>query len=445
MRPKTICIVVIVSILLLGTGILSATGTQEPVGAPEITLIAGSWVQGTLDTFEETHGYSVLGRFEEQTGIRVKVELHPFRELFQAIEVYMNAKSTEVDVLYVDAPLTSSYAVRGFLIPVGNNLTEEEQKRFFPATLRMATWNGELFTYPFENSSQVMYVNKELFRRAGITIPSRNVDERLTWEEVVDIAKKIQLLNEPGETKIWGLLFDQISRPYQMLAIPQSAGAGSGVSPDGLYIDGYLNNEGWIGAMEWWYDLNNTLNIIPPGIGPEQTEGVFATGDVGLYVGGPWHIGAFMQAKEEGRLDFDIVPHPYFRDGKPATATNGWHLGVSRYSDNPEAAVQFIKYITSDDIMKDWFSTGLLMTANTVMAEVIAEDPYFSEFPHNSWRDIVIHELANSAEPRPTTPLYLEWEDQVAKAFEDIRNGADPKETLDLYVDILERSALKYR
>ena len=445
MKLKIFGIAMIISISLIGMGQLFAVGTQEPADAREITLIAGSWVQANFDTFEQKHGYSILDKFEEETGIKVNVELHPFRELFQAIEVYMSAKSTEIDVIYVDAPLTSSYAVRGFLIPVGDNLTEEEQERFFPATLRMATWDGELYSYPFENSSQVMYINKKLFKEAGIEIPSSNVDERLTWEEVVEISTNIQLLNEPGEQKIWGLLFDQISRPYQMLAIPQSAGAGSGVGPDGLQIDGYLNNEGWIRAMEWWYDLNNELKIIPPGIGPEQTEGTFAAGNIGIYVGGPWHIEAFMRAQEEGRLDFEIVPHPYFRDGKPATATNGWHLGVSRYSDNPEDAVRFIKYFISNDIMRDWFATGLLMTANTVMTEVIHADPQFDVFPHSAWRDIVIHELANSAEPRPTTPLYLEWENQVAKAFEDIRNGADPEATLDRYVDILERAASKYR
>jgi hypothetical protein len=36
-------------------------------------------------------------------------------------------------------------------------------------------------------------------------------------------------------------------------------------------------------------------------------------------------------------------------------------------------------------------------------------------------------------------------EDQVGKAFEDVRNGADPKQALDRAVQILERAAQKYR
>ena len=47
--------------------------------------------------------------------------------------------------------------------------------------------------------------------------------------------------------------------------------------------------------------------------------------------------------------------------------------------------------------------------------------------------------------PRPATPFYLEWEDSVGKAFEDVRNGADPKQTLAKTVQLVERAAAKYK
>ena len=79
------------------------------------------------------------------------------------------------------------------------------------------------------------------------------------------------------------------------------------------------------------------------------------------------------------------------------------------------------------------------------MTRVIQTDPKYKEFPWNSYSKIVLYELQNTAEPRPKTPFYLEWEDLVTKCFEDVRNGADPVQTLERYTQIIERLAQKYR
>ncbi|HTO22256.1 MAG TPA: sugar ABC transporter substrate-binding protein [Spirochaetia bacterium] len=410
--------------------------------AKDISFVTGSWWEPQMQQFKDAIGYDQFDKFKEETGIKVAMETFPFEDLFHNLEVRLSSKDPTLDVFAIDSPLTASYAARGYTQPVGNNLSKAEMDKFFPATVQIATYKGQVWNVPFENSSQVMYINKDLFKKAGIALPSSDVKARLTWEQVVDYARKIQALNLPG---VWGLLFDQASRPYQMLALPQSLGAGSGVSPDGLKVDGYLNNAGWQKAMQWWYDVNNTWKIHPKGIAPAETAGQFSAGNIGIYIGGTWNIPAFMDAKTAGRLDFDILPHPYFKGGKPATGTNSWHLAVSPYSQKQDAAWKFVKFMTSDKIMADRFVSIGQLVANKVMTDVINKDPKYKEFPWIAYKTIVTYELANTAVPRPATPFWLEMEDQVGKAFEDVRNGADPKQTLDRTVQILERAAQKYR
>jgi ABC-type glycerol-3-phosphate transport system substrate-binding protein len=410
--------------------------------AREISFVTGSWWEPQMQQFKDVNGYDQFDKFASDTGIKVAMETFPFEDLFHNLEVRLSSKDPTLDVFAIDSPLTASYAARGYTQPVGTNLSKAELDRFFPATVQIATYKGQIWNVPFENSSQVMYINKDLFKKAGIALPSSDVKARLTWEQVVEYGRKIQALNLPG---VWGLLFDQASRPYQMLALPQSLGAGSGVSPDGLKVQGYLNNAGWLKAMQWWYDVNNTWKIHPKGVAPAETAGMFAAGNIGMYVGGTWNIPAFMDAKKAGRLDFDIVPHPYFQGGKPATGTNSWHLAVSPYSKKQDAAWKFVKYMTSDKIMADRFVSIGQLVANRVMTDVINKDAKYREFPWTAYKTIVGYELANTAVPRPATPFWLEMEDQVGKAFEDVRNGADPKQTLDRTVQILERAAQKYR
>ena len=435
---RILLLTTIVCMLLIFTGIVLA--------AEEITFIAGSWVDNNAKDFKEINGYDCLDRFEEETGIKINITTYPFRELFQVIEVGMQAKSSQFDVLEVDSPLTASYAARGYIEPIDYLLSPEEQGEFFPATVEMAKWNGKVYDMPFENSTQFMYYNKDLFEKAGIPFPAMDVNQRWTWEQVVEASQKIQeTINKEGETKKWGLLFDQVNRPYQMIILPQSLGAGSGVSPDGLHIEGYLNNEGWVKAMTWWYNVNNVWKIVPKGVAPSEAPPLFAAGNVAMFIGINNHIALFERTREEGRLNYGIAPHPYFKDGKPVTPTNSWHLGINPYSKHKEAAEKFIKYLTSDKIMADWFIGTKRLTANRVMNEVIADSPEYNNFPLNAFKEITTYELVNTATPRPSTPLWLEWEDSVNKAFADVQNGGDPKTVLNNYTSILERMAKKYQ
>jgi len=199
---RILLLTTIVCVLLIFTGIVFA--------AEEITFIAGSWIDNNAKDFKEINGYDFLDRFEEETGIKVNLTTYPFRELLQVIEVGMQAKSSQFDVLEVDSPLTASYAVRGYIKPIDFPL--EEQEKYFPATVELAKWNGKFYNIPFENSTQFMYYNKDLFEKAGIPFPSMDVNQRWTWEKVVEAAQKIQeTINKEGETKKWGLLFDQVN------------------------------------------------------------------------------------------------------------------------------------------------------------------------------------------------------------------------------------------
>ena len=60
----------------------------------------------------------LIAGFEKQNpGIKVDVQLVPFTQLFQTLEVRLPAGGTP-DVYLADGPLTPSYAARGFLLPL---------------------------------------------------------------------------------------------------------------------------------------------------------------------------------------------------------------------------------------------------------------------------------------------------------------------------------------
>jgi ABC-type glycerol-3-phosphate transport system substrate-binding protein len=158
-----------------------------------------------------------------------------------------------------------------------------------------------------------------------------------------------------------------------------------------------------------------------------------------VYIGGTWDIKRFSEAK----VNYGYAPHPYFKDGKIVTPTGSWHIGVSKYSKNKEAATKFIEFLTVGQGAQIWEDQTGGLPAQVDLLKQIQENPKFAKFP-DSVNRLAAYEAQNTAVPRPLTPGYLEWESLVNKAYEDIKNGSDPKQALDEAAAQADRQLKKY-
>ena len=84
--------------------------------AEKIALVIGTWAEGPLTPYVE--------KFTAETGIEVDIQTFPFRDLLATLEVRGNAKADDIDVVFVDAPLVPSYAVRGMIAPMDSYFSD---------------------------------------------------------------------------------------------------------------------------------------------------------------------------------------------------------------------------------------------------------------------------------------------------------------------------------
>jgi len=426
----------------------AAPARQEPVALKFITL-GEAWAE---------HMQEVIDAFEAANpGITVAMETYPFRQLFEIIEVRMAGQSSDVDLISVDVPLVASYAVRGFLHPLDAYFTPEEmESTWVPASVDAGIYNDQFMAAPQNSSTQFLYINRQLFTDAGVEPPpaiedGSTVDEELvnavvegrwTWEQVVEASQALTAdTNGDGAPDTWGILFDQVSRPYQILALPESLNQPS-VSEDGLQTDGYLNSENWVRAATFYGDLYNALQVSPKGVTADDSFEVFGAGNAAMFVGGEWNILRFAAVDE---LDFAIAAHPFFADGRVATPTGSWHVGVSAFSQKQDAAAEFVRFLTlSPEGTQIWFDSHGQFPATTHLLDRLDTDETYAEFPLGAYR-LGAYEARNTAVPRPQTPGYLEFEDILATTLEDIRNGSDPAQSLDAAVQRIDRALARYR
>ncbi len=373
----------------------------------------------------------LMAAFESESGVAIAEERLPIVELFKTLEVRLQARNETPDVYLVDGPLTASYAARGHLLDLGE-LMAGERDRFVPTTLVQGTYNDALYAMPLGTSSQLLFYNKKLFAEAGLPEPSADPAARMTWEDLLPLARD---LTRPDSSQ-FGFAFENIN-PYQLLAVPQSWGA-EVIGPDGLTAAGYVDGEAMVEAMSWYQALFQTHNLDLVGT-PQTgvTQEMFGSGKLAMMVGGTWNLVGLNKFQD---LDFGVAPHPYFAKGKPVTPTGSWHVGINPRTAHMDGATAFVKWLSTRDAMDLWFELRQYPPA----LKQIWEERADTTFVDPAWA-IVRHELAETATPRPATPGYREYEEFLRTAMQDIQTGADVRDTLARAAQNIDREMRKYR
>jgi ABC-type glycerol-3-phosphate transport system substrate-binding protein len=424
-----------VAILCLWPMFLFTVSSHAATTVRWLTLSDGAWPASVK---------KVIAAFEAQNpDIKVELDTYPFRDLFETIEVRMKAQDADVDLISVDVPLVASYSVRGYLAPMDEYFSKDEiEKTWVKPSWQAGTYKGSFMAAPQNSSSQFFYINRKLFQQYNVTPPkalepgkettydeiaSIAKNDRWTWDQVVDAAKKLTKDTKgDGKIDVWGFEFDQVSRLYQLQCLGESLG-GPLVSPDGLKAEGYLNSNEWIKAAQWYSDLFNKWKVSPKNVSPAESPNLFASGKVAMFVGGEWNVPRF----QEAGVDFAIAPFPYFSGGKPVTGTGSWHVGIAKASSHKAEAAKFVKFLTEEEQgSKIWFESQGQLPATQELLTAIENAEKYRSFPNDAYL-LGVYEARNTAVFRPVTPGYLQLEDIFFSTFEDIRNGVDPKVALD--------------
>ncbi|RKP53705.1 sugar ABC transporter substrate-binding protein [Pararobbsia silviterrae] len=371
---------------------------------------------------DRTYG-PVIEAFEKANpNIKVREQRVPFDQLNPQVQARIGAGDDSIDLYGVDEPRVPALAKRGLLVDLSAQ-KDLVLSKTTPEAVAATSANGKLYALPQWTSTQLLFYNKDLLAKAGVEPPSADPAKRLTWDDLLAAAKKVQ-----GAGAKYGVAFEQVDRYYQLQALFESSGAGPGLTGDGLLTPA-VNTDKWVKTMAWYGDLYKN-GLAPRGITPEQMGSLFINGQIAYFVGGPWNFYDFTKASA---LKWGIAPHPYFAGGKPVTPTDSWAVGISPHSKHQAEALKFALFMTIDDqgaLLST--QTNPLPPANqTAFNRYVAEQTKLGGESTAPYAALLPYELKNTAVSRPRTVGYVAFEEVMNKAFSDVRNGADAKQTLD--------------
>lgn len=387
--------------------------------------------------------------------VQITVEEYPWDAYWDNVEVRLQAENPNIDVLIMDIPSMAGFTDRGFIEDMTKYIPESEfTSKVADGSLKAITYKGKIMAAPLQNSDQYLYINADLAKAAGVDLPSVYVDKDTeitadfakawgkggwTWEETLAAAQKMTKDTDgDGITDVAGIHIEQAGTLYQLQPLGGSRG-GQIVSPDGSTVKGYLDQEPWVKAVQFYSDLFNKYKVEDPTsfMPGRDNRSMFVNGKFAMMIGGGWNLRDIMKSN----TNVVIAAHPYFKDGTCTTPTGSWIAGIGKKASeaNKKVAADFLQFwaLTKEGTSL-WYDTDGELPATKYMLDELATSPKYDKFPLSAQR-LGVYQVLNTAQARPVTPFYSFVNDGFQKAFTDAAQGKDPKQSLMDAVDQIEK------
>ena len=415
-----LCVMLLLSFMSCNRKQSSADSSASATASAGSTTSASASTTLRILTHYDAAFKAAADEYEKETGVKVEIDQASWDTINDTLEVVLSSGSSEYDIIMVDGPNTAAYAERGYLIPLTDYLTDAEVATFSPALVDQGTYKGTLYSAPLGDSSTCLFYNVDLLKEAGIDIDwsKYDGDTRITYEELLEIAKEaVKRLDPDGTKGIYGIEIGQVGAVYQMNLFANSLG-GKNISDDGTTVSGVIDTEAWKKAAEWYQNLVKE-GVFSRGVSIGETYSNFYAGKCVFELMTADSYGYCLSGgMSEGSFGWTYQPAFKGHENEVATGCGNWALGVSSFSKNKDAAGAFVKYMTygkGNDIFLPLSGMGPNCDARYTDA-VIKENPCL---------EVEKYEAAHTAVVRAVTPAFNEYSNALSTMWEDIRNGSD--------------------
>lgn len=244
---------------------------------------------------------------------------------------------------------------------------------FYPALMENARTDNKTWSIPFQRSTIVMYYNKDAFKKAGLDPEHAPA----TWEELVEMGKKLTVKDAQGKVKQWGVKIPSTGYPYWMFGALTRQN--SEVLMNGNGTETYFNKPGVVKALSFWQDLGKKHKIMPEGT---IEWGTLRSDFLEQKTAIMWHsTGNLTAVKKNAKFDFGVAMLPAGLERGTPTGGGNFYVFKNSNAEERAAALTFIKWMTQPERTAMWsIGTGYLGTRADAY-DTDALKKYVQEFP----------------------------------------------------------------
>lgn len=360
---------------------------------------------------------SQVERFNQQSA-KIKINLSFIPERDYNAQVQAAALADDLpDILEFDGPYLYNYIWQDQLRPLEDLLPIGVINGLLPSIIDQGTHGQHLYSVGVFDSGLGLYARKSALEKIKVRIPESAAD---AWS-AAEFADVLTHLAEHDEDKaVLDLKLNYRGEwfTYGFSPILQSAG-GDLIARDNYQSSNkVINSESSVSAMQHLQDW-----IVKGYVDPNLDDASFLTGRVAISWVGHWEYGRY---KEAHKQDLIVLPLPDFGHGS-RTGQGSWNWGITRNSQHPEEAGQFIVFLlqTGEVLAMSNANGAVPGTKSAVQLSAL----YGKQGALHLFADQLINGFSV---PRPKTPAYPVITTEFQNAFQQIRNGGNVKEALDV-------------
>lgn len=278
-------------------------------------------VEGLVKQFNASH-----------PDIQINMTIEPWDTLTQKLPLSLRVNQGP-DIAGLSNQYIPQYAQAGLIQPIDSVFGSGGiDPSVLPSGVKqILRYNGHYYAAPMTVDPIMMYWNKTLFKKAGLS------HAPTTWSEWQ--ADAVKLTKHAGGVDQYGLaLADNNTIPNWPIFIWDNGG-------DILSADGKqaaIDSPKAVAAVSQWADLLRKDRISPPALSGADADKLFQTGKAAMEMTGPWATSGFTQAG----INYDVAMVPKGAGG-PVTAGNADVLVLSKNSSNLAQAKVFMTWWNS--------------------------------------------------------------------------------------------------
>jgi multiple sugar transport system substrate-binding protein len=243
--------------------------------------------------------------------------------------------------------------------------TSQIDSAAFPSSVRSAfTVGGKLYAVPANLATLVLYYNKDMFAKAGITAAPA------TEADFIADAKKLTV-SSGGNVSQYGLSLAD-NQTIQMWPILQWMSGGNIIGANDCAA---INDPASVAALTQWSQLVSKDHISPIGQTGADADTLFAARKAAMEINGPWAAAGY---KSSG-INLGIAPVPVGSAG-PVTLASTVPLMIERTTAHPTQAEEFLAWYTSKAAQTKFSQLSGFPPSRTDLGTAVSSNPTVSVF-----------------------------------------------------------------
>jgi sorbitol/mannitol transport system substrate-binding protein len=264
--------------------------------------------------------------------------------LRQKVTTDIATKGGQFDVLTIGTYEVPIWAKKEWLVPLDNLGADYEIDDLLPAIRAGLSLDGKLYAAPFYGESSMVMYRKDLFEKAGLTMP-----DQPTWDFIADAARK----TTDKAAEVYGICLRGKAGWGENMAFLTAMSNSFGARWFDENWKPQFDQPEWKDTLTFYVDLMKEAG--PPGAssnGFNENLALFNSGKCAMWIDATVAASFVTNPKDSSVADkvgFALAPNKGL--GKNANWLWAWSLAIPAGSQKVEAAEKFIAWATGKEYL----------------------------------------------------------------------------------------------